>query len=150
MREIKFRAWDKKNKKFIDSRFWVCFYDTPPSVIISNVPQNEQPDPKDIELIKYTGRKDINNKEIYKGDIIKGTYKEFDMHVDGFGRDLPRCPKCHPETPPKIVSDIYIVEFEGGSFYLQRHPVKGKFDFNYHDRIEVIGNIYENPELLKE
>ena len=77
---------------------------------------------------QYAGLKDKNGKEIYEGDIIVGTYK--DMRTDtglvvfkgcGFKVEIPN------------VGDDELVDWE-----------------RYSDSIEVIGNIYENPELLKE
>jgi uncharacterized phage protein (TIGR01671 family) len=77
---------------------------------------------------QYTGLKDKDGVEIYEGDIIVGTYK--DMGTDtglvvfkgcGFKVEIPN------------VGDDELVDWE-----------------RYSDSIEVIGNIYENPELLKE
>ena len=74
------------------------------------------------EVIQFTGLKDKNGKEIYEGDIVKG---------EKWGR-------------------IYEVRYddEYGGF----HPfVECDFEAtSYYDHpLEVIGNIYENSELLK-
>lgn len=69
---------------------------------------------------QYTGLKDKNGKEIYEGDILKGTFYGFPM----------------PEYD--YVFQIYWDEKEKG------------FMANYFEpsECEVIGNIYDNPELL--
>lgn len=69
--------------------------------------------------MQFTGLHDKNGKEIYEGDILR-----------------------------RLNGRIDVVEFESGCFVV-RHP-NGDCDFiaqvnNY----EVIGNIYENPELLE-
>ena len=81
---------------------------------------------EDIELMQYTGLKDKNNKEIYEGDILSN------------GND----------------EKLYKIIFENGSF---RAEFKGDFEEHSFDLIdvvaqgcEIVGNIYENPELLGE
>jgi uncharacterized phage protein (TIGR01671 family) len=70
---------------------------------------------------QYTGLKDKNGKEIYEGDIIS--------------TDLDR--------------PFNIVVFRNGAFVFQCHD-NGKDYYDYMFSYgEVIGNIYENPELLK-
>lgn len=88
--------------------------------------ENYLDDPESI-LMQYTGLKDKNGKEIYEGDILK-------------------MPSFNPE--------LNIVRFDRGGFYLE--PITGIeshfwSDIKYaeDDGSEVIGNIYENPELLK-
>jgi uncharacterized phage protein (TIGR01671 family) len=67
MREIKFRAWDKKNGKTCDVIDFQCM----------NYPEK-------YEVMQYTGLKDKNGKEIYEGDLLKGVKK----YRDGFDRDF--------------------------------------------------------------
>ena len=83
-------------------------------------------------LMQYTGLKDKQGKEIYEGDVIR--------------------------VRRPMIKGQRIVEFNLGSFVMQRKVSTSHepFDSNtegpcaqYND-IEVIGNIYENPELIKE
>ena len=123
MRKIKFRAWHKEKKIMgevlgIDILHKEIFFSN------EDVDCYEHTDFKDIELMEYTGLKDKNNKEIYEGDILS----------DG-----------NNEKPYKVI-------FENGSF---RAEFEGYFEEHSFDLIdvvaqgcEVVGNIYENPELL--
>lgn len=74
-----------------------------------------------IPLMQYTGLHDKNGKEIYDGDILKA-----DVCEDGDEEILP-------------------VEFRKGGF------VFGYYNsaLRYAENFEIIGNIYENPELIK-
>jgi len=102
-----------------------------------------------LEVMQYTGLKDKNGKEIYEGDIvlIEDTYKERILD-DGSGPIEPfnhLAPVVfeHAEFGVKIKdgADIFCsgfwafagIEYETGQ-----------------NEFEVIGNIYENPELLEE
>ena len=128
MREIKFRVWDKKHKKMslVDA---IDFEHD--EIYGKNGCERYTPKPfKDIELMQYTGLKDKNGKEIYERDIVKGNY-----HFKGEGWFDTG------EGDYKIFS---AVEFKNGKFACQSFNVGEMTDF-----VEVIGNIFENPELME-
>ena len=126
MREIKFRAWDKE-KKIIGNVLGIDILHKEIFFSNENVDCYEHTDFKDIELMQYTGLKDKNNKEIYEGDIVKlrtnhgiGVVKNYDEW------------------------GAFVVE------YIKPRPLAVLGTNYYKEDIEVIGNIYENPELLGE
>ena len=91
---------------------------------------------KENTLGQFSGLKDINGVEIYEGDIINACNDrgviEFDCGVFGINWDYGRCDNR---------TTMY------GTFG-QRHNLR-RMDDEIIDRIEIIGNIYDNPELLK-
>ena len=122
MREIKFRAWHKKDgiMRMVTA---IDFVQSPPQVAIGN----QGLDSRDwwwecnTLLMQYTGLKDKNGKEIYEGDVVK--IPDRVLHIVGFRRGM----FCWENLRP----DIPIVE------NLEEHEC------------EVIGNVYENPGLLE-
>jgi uncharacterized phage protein (TIGR01671 family) len=75
--------------------------------------------------LQYTGLKDKNGKEIYEGDVVKGIWYGKTIDKDIFG----------------------VVDFEEGMFGLTNKIDDEPYSIN-RLFVEVIGNIYENPELL--
>ena len=122
MREIKFRAWDMVTVKMVVWEDLLNKHD------LNEIFKYGY----DLELMQYTGLKDKNGVEIYEGDIIT--------------TDLQR--------------QYLIVEYRNGAFMLNCND--GEED--YYDIFfstyeepkkvykygEVVGNIYDNPELMEE
>jgi len=134
MREIKFRAWDTKDnkmRKVISIEYGLstdtsldlsqCIFIGLSRVIGERF--NLLCKPPRIHLMQYTGLKGKNGKEIYEGDIVKTGNKD----------------------------SLYQWVWEAPYFELRR--IKDNFSAIYiADKgvasMEVIGNIYENPEFL--
>ena len=123
MREIKFRAWDREKEKMYEVEN-ICFYGHK-SVTLQYNPVIKKAI-EDIEIMQCTGMKDSTGKEIYEGDIIKINEEE-----------------CYSG---EHVGDVCFLDV-GGCWYI--NGVRdGLADINRNYWIDVIGNIYENPELL--
>lgn len=118
MREIKFRVWSKHTKKMFYEGFYISQN--------GDLFQNDSLDYKNkdsFEVMQYTGLKDKNGKDIYERDILKVTTVRGDTRWQ------------------------MEVDFENGCFALKEGPELWKLKYDYPNH-EVIGNIYENPELL--
>ena len=132
MREIKFRAWDEGCKLMWKHAYILC-----DSIECAGLNNNDKAATSDNEdrfiLMQYTGLKDKNGKEIYEGDIVKVDFWEFKNHkrIKYYERGVIKWFdwKCGwmLETGKDRFIDLFIGEFH----------------------FEVIGNIYENKELLK-
>lgn len=86
---------------------------------------------KDTVYEQYTGLKDDHGKEIYEGDIVSWT--EVSKSPNCFGKITYRSP----------------VVWEDGGFVVSSYQENDTYLGAYNDRCEIIGNIHENPELLK-
>ena len=129
-REIKFRVWDKKIKAFL-TKDGGCFKSTDFIYSFGSIINNDFPN---LEVQQFTGLKDKNGKEIYEGDIIKlsgGYYPRRKVIIKWLDGGLHAFRSKTSEYP---VEEGYTLNHEIG---------------NTHSFSEVIGNIFENPELMK-
>ena len=131
MREIKFRAWDEITK--------IMHY--PKSDMmwdVAHIIKSFEP------IMQFTGLKDKNGKEIYEEDILgfwdidETNYQKFiDDNFPDF--DTWDGKKIYKKSQMKWSNDAYG----------WRMPMQSRLKISM-DNVEVIGNIYENPELLNQ
>ena len=126
MRTIKFRAWDGKKMRAICELHW----DTLGRFIKTVTDANYLLYPKDIELMQFTGLKDQHGKEIYEGDLLINHGVTNDMKQRIF------------KAVWNDTAARYSLKDIAANMYTS-------MDRNDTSRCEVIGNIYENPDLLK-
>lgn len=122
MRAIRFRAWDNETEKMY--RVEVINFSGRPTVYLQYNPIIKKP-LDDVVLMQYTGLKDKHGKEIYEGDVI---------------------------TPLILNGTIThgLVGFLYGSFVARQIGAEGMFtEISSLSKCEIIGNIYENPDLLR-
>lgn len=130
MRQIKFRVWDKSENTFWNDPLKDMgeneYYNDEVSMW-SVAYEAEKGDDSTFEWQQYTGLKDKNGKEIYEGDIVTIHDRYYVIRYGEYD-----------------IENYYIVE---GFF-----PDPFEFDYltlkNIHEISEVVGNIYENSELL--
>ncbi|HEU7697084.1 TPA: hypothetical protein VWD15_000671 [Streptococcus pneumoniae] len=122
---LKFRAWDKVFKEMVQVNALVL--DEQVVKVTYKNGNVAKEDMKEYELMQSTGLKDKNGKEVFVGDIIKCTRG---------------CP--HEVYLEKEYGGTYI----GGMPAIYLKGIREGYAWTEHE--EIIGNIYENPELLEE
>jgi len=135
MEQIKFRAWDKTSKIMLDVVSVVFIGGVTDQKIVMQTPDkpHEQWNSfrDQVEIMQFTGLLDKNGKEIFEGDIIK-TNEGLRFVVEdsgGFGT----------ENKEDYGKDwLNVSSFE---WLIETIENKGG--------VEVIGNVFENSDLLK-
>jgi len=143
-RTIKFRAWDNKNKKWItevpyleslldDTNGSVSHHDVDEEMGLYFYPNNPMGGTFGDRIIyqQLTGLKDKDNRDVYEGDILK--VKSYDGwgDKDGFFYN----------------SAVFYSEQLGRFLHANRPELRCGHGFA-RTLFEVVGNIFENPELI--
>jgi uncharacterized phage protein (TIGR01671 family) len=133
-RELKFRAWDKYTSKMLEQKgisgsnsyisFLDFYYDNSEDRNFGSVIN-------DLILMQFTGIHDKNGKEIFEGDLLQ---------YDGYNFRLINKEKIYQIRYDDNLAQYYAYNLENSfdTFLVVRAWKESK----------IIGNIYENPELL--
>lgn len=129
MREIKFRLIDTKSAVRIDPReFFIT--DSEVFIYYSEFDNSEKADMRHHDILQYIGLKDKNGTEIYEGDIVENASKDLKFQVVYEAPSFNR-------------------KWIDGTSKRYREHLTEPLAWNTYMICEVIGNIYENPELLE-
>lgn len=120
----KFRAWHNELGRMMSiSDMWFNV-DSLGEIGLNDAVMNDYitVSPDEIKLMQSTGLKDKNGKEIFEGDIVSIDTDEF---------------------------DLLFVKYESGIYWLMDDEECVEHLSDYYKYVSIVGNIYENPELLE-
>lgn len=137
-RKIKFRVWDKEQRRMFSHKL-INQYDKDGYVLWGDIFSGKD---KTVELMQSTGLRDSTGVRIYEGDIVT---------VNG-------------NTNSARLNKNYIITFMDGAFCVTARHMGDSFNnsitirdlmfqaenANHKLILIVVGNIYENPELLND
>jgi hypothetical protein len=125
MRELKFRVWSNQLNKMVyqgeDGWFDKCFIEKKQHVHSCQLGVAIERNGKELSVMQYTGSKDKNDTEIYEGDVLT-------IWIGGVKQERPEV--------VESLEELYLNFNRDDSYY--------RFS-----SCEVIGNVYETPELLE-
>ncbi|MBG9520722.1 MULTISPECIES: YopX family protein [Bacillus] len=147
MRQIKYRAWDEQEKRMI-SWYDKVFTKSNNSAMLCEVPLKNASESY-LKYMQYTGLKDSKGAEIYEGDIV---------HIWEEDSQVP-----NRDSGGGIIdfdwkegfSQLGVVSFQGAWYtYETKQHLEGREEniyapLDFTNDLVVVGNIYENQELLK-
>ena len=128
----RYRAWIKEEKCFADYIESIRYYSKEVDLCWGGICESDCFDFEDVILTQSTGREDENDKEIFDGDILK-------VKIMG-GQSWLEVVKYNDEKSMFVSKELK-----------REVPESPLYDLFNTDLfvVEVIGNIYENPELLE-
>ena len=127
MRDIKFRVWDNERNAMLNSKSVdIDFFEGKIEITSDTIRYDEvyTDEIKDFELMQYIGLEDKIGREIYEGDIITITLDTGNVITGSVGMNNGQWSIKYYDRYYSLVSIWYEI------------------------KPEVIGNIYENPELI--
>lgn len=156
MRQIKFRAWSKEHKRMFSNDLLEQSLGGLLKIAKKFVPNKTHGKEglylplkdEDLILMQFTGLLDKNGNEIYEGDIVSipldgDETRVFEVAIETVVREVVSHPSFDSATARVAITGVV---FKWKGYELFPCVNKGVHD---NEKMEVIGNIYQNPDLLQ-
>lgn len=127
MEKIKYRAWDRKEKRMIYEALTIGDIGLGKGSVLAHVDVQKG---NELDWMLYIGRKDRKGREIHAGDLVHG---QWENEMGSF-------------TP--LMCEVFWCD---GKLGYEARAAKNDNGFHWSigEDVEVVGNKFENPELLK-
>lgn len=146
MSALKFRAWDIENNKWLCTSYLECIDSIENTASLKSIIHHKPPHEDLVVIQQFTGLLDKHNKEIYEGDIVKFTSFGVDSGTNDYLQLNNRI--------KKIAWGLNFGDYPTASFVaINLNPADLEtgvaLNVMMQPYMEVVGDIFENPELLK-
>ena len=148
---FEYRVYNKRTEEMLDVRLIsyfstgnICRVEAQNAVGDIKIFDDYKTSIEDIELLQCTGLKDKNGKLIYEGDIVEAKHKPdregwYCVYRGIAKYDNKKCQYVINSSHHKVLNENKLI----------KSALNTDTSFNWFDWFEVIGNIYENKDLLK-
>lgn len=141
MRDIKFRVWRVERQEFASNNIYASWLQYDNGIMIPSFQE-------EIILMQFTGMKDIDGREIYEGDIYRDEFSiDDEKGIDERVYFICVFVKCMAAFCWLSTAE-YLLGMHDYDKWIENEELPYTLDVEEVCKLKVIGNAYENPELL--
>lgn len=144
MKEHKFKVWDKENEKWLEIGGDIFLYYSNGKFEVIEGNEHYAATIENVEIVQYTGLMDKECEEIYGGYIVEIAGHKYIIKFEIGSFMLVRC------SDKTDMSEQFENSWNDDVYPLSQYHWDSNADEDILYNCEIIGNIYENPDLVGE